>query len=277
MEFALLESEHSKDVVVFAISGTRKLNFMEIADYLSREPQVLMSFREILHELICAWWRGEFPELDGPTRSEVLRHIYRRRKGFVAFRVPGKPTMKRISYLPDGGVLLIRPVEVPLPNTDPTSWNDRNCSAAYDALADGWGYFQDDPIEPVVGGIGLARSVFIDWLKSRGATMLPRFWRDETNHQAQVEEARQPESKTKERRRRGPETGTATLEAADKKLFPEMQALIAGDKAKSPYGAAKLIDPSKIAGVGTLESRQRRLAKGFRPTFLANLRDKAKR
>jgi len=59
---------------------------------------------------------------------------------------------------------------------------------------------------------------------------------------------------------RGPRHGTTGLAALDRKLFPQVTAMIKKGDARSAYGAAKILaDDKKIAGGGTAESRAKRL------------------
>jgi hypothetical protein len=77
----------------------------------------------------------------------------------------------------DGGVRVIRPIAVLLPNCEPDSWTDMNCAPAYDALADGWHWLESDVAEPSICGTELTRAEFFEWLATRGK-WLPTFWGD---------------------------------------------------------------------------------------------------
>jgi hypothetical protein len=68
---------------------------------------------------------------------------------------------------------------------------------------------------------------------------------------------------------RGPKPNETGFQKADRKLFPEITRLQKSGQARSPYGAAlKLGD--KLAGVGTLGSRAKRVSKLFRKEHPAN-------
>lgn len=60
---------------------------------------------------------------------------------------------------------------------------------------------------------------------------------------------------------RGPQHGTTGYAALDRKLFPQLKAMVKKGDARAAYGAAKkLAFDGKIAGKGTHENRAKRLA-----------------
>ena len=67
----------------------------------------------------------------------------------------------------------------------------------------------------------------------------------------------------KENTRRGPPPGATTLQEQDRKAFKAIERLMKERKARSPYGAALLL-ASKLAGIGTHETRAKRVASLYR-------------
>lgn len=171
---------------MFPIPSGRHLSLLRISDYWSREAHPAVRMRETETELIQAWWRGELVGSNGPSRLEVLRMLFQLRQDRIEFIAPGMEALPQFEPTHDGGLIVIRPLSVPLPNGQPESWDDRNCAPAYEALADGWHWLEgDDVIEPDVLGTELTRDEFFGWLGKRGPWR-PAFWGDVATTDAQT-------------------------------------------------------------------------------------------
>jgi hypothetical protein len=74
---------------MFPIPSGRKLTFVEIAKYWSREVTPPASPQELRDVISKAWWRGELVAANGSSRLSVLRGYYLRSADFIAFVIPG--------------------------------------------------------------------------------------------------------------------------------------------------------------------------------------------
>ena len=70
---------------MFPIPSGRKLSFIEIGKYWSRDKSSFASSEELRITLSKAWWRGELAAENGPSRLNVLHAIYSTCQDFVAF------------------------------------------------------------------------------------------------------------------------------------------------------------------------------------------------
>jgi len=155
-----------------------RLSLSKIADYWSREISPPASQRDLIAELIKAYWRGEL-QLTGITgRLRLLRSLHEGFRDQIAFAVQDCPEPEQFESLPDGGGQLIRPVRVPIPPGDSSTWSEGDCADAFEALAQEWEWMPDDILEralPGFAGAELAREQFIGWIGPKGFPA-PRFW-----------------------------------------------------------------------------------------------------
>jgi hypothetical protein len=69
----------------------------------------------------------------------------------------------------------------------------------------------------------------------------------------------------KEMKRRGPPSGTTGFRDVDRQLFPEISRLIKQGDARSPYGAAVMLEKAgKLAGDAAPENKAKRVATLYR-------------
>lgn len=112
--------------VMFPIPPERKLSFAEIANYWSREIEPSASPQELRDAISRAWWRGELIATNGLSRLSVLRAYYSRSAPFIAFVIPDAEEPPQWSPADDGAIEFSRPLRVPLPNANSSTWTDDN-------------------------------------------------------------------------------------------------------------------------------------------------------
>jgi hypothetical protein len=158
---------------MFPIPSNQPLSFAKIANYWPRQISFPTTPDEALNELTRAWWRGEFIA-NGAERRNVLEAIYKSEPPFVAFGLPQSPD-PHISVSPNGTVEV--QFLVPLPNSEPKTWDDDNCLVAYRAVADAWESRPDifELLVPVVRSLELTEEEFTKWLTARKWPR-PTFW-----------------------------------------------------------------------------------------------------
>jgi hypothetical protein len=116
---------------------------------------------ELLNELVQAWWRGELAA-SGAQRVNVLHTIFRLSPPFIAF-----DDDQHIKELTDGTVD-VRPFLVPLSNSVPSSWDDHNCSEAFEAIANAWCILSSfELMLPIVRALEFTEVEFSRWLRTR--------------------------------------------------------------------------------------------------------------
>jgi hypothetical protein len=160
---------------MFPIPSGRKLSFVEIANYWSREISPPASPQELRDIIGKAWWRGELIAANGSNRLSVLRGYYLRSAGFVAFVVPGVEEPPQWQSVDDGVVEFVRPLRVPLPNADSATWTDANCAEAFEAIAEQWKEAIISPSAPQFLDVVLTQSEFLRWIDTYRYTR-PTFW-----------------------------------------------------------------------------------------------------
>lgn len=157
------------------IPAKQKLTLSEIANLWSREIALRMEPSEVMDGLVKAWWRGELTAANGPSRPEMLWALYKNYQDRIAFIVPGleEPAISRA--LPDGGVMVFRLWSVPLPNTQPKSWDDTNCAEAFEAVAEAWDCKRFEMVTLSVGWMQLTAAEFMSWIDETSYPT-PTFW-----------------------------------------------------------------------------------------------------
>jgi hypothetical protein len=86
---------------VYSIPAKQKLTLREIADHWSGEIQPRMEPSKVLHNLVKAWWRGELIVLNGPSRAEMLRVLYKLYQDRIGFLASGLEEPVSSKVLPD--------------------------------------------------------------------------------------------------------------------------------------------------------------------------------
>jgi hypothetical protein len=130
---------------------------------------------EVLDGLVKAWWRGELTAANGPSRPEMLWALYKNYQDRIAFVVPGLEEPARSRALPDGGVVVFRPWSVPLPNTQPKSWDATNCAEAFEVVAEAWDCECFGIIAFSLHWIELTVAEFMSWIDET-LYPTPTFW-----------------------------------------------------------------------------------------------------
>jgi hypothetical protein len=159
---------------MFPIPSKQLLSLSEVASYWRREIKPTASFDEVFNLLVRAWWRGDLAA-EGVKRTDLVRTLYQLHSDRIAFTVPGDTEPPQTRELPDGsGEVMLW--WVPLPNSEQDSWDDTNCSQAFNAIADFWDcdFFPD--IEPIVCGLNVTEREFTRWIGSQESYESPIFW-----------------------------------------------------------------------------------------------------
>jgi hypothetical protein len=153
---------------MFPIPSNQRLSFTKVADYWSREVEPHSSPHELLNELAKAWWRGDLIA-NGANRADVLRAIYNYHPAFVAFAFPDFDP-PQTNELPHGSVEMLWLFRVPLPNSQPETWDDNNCTMAFHAVADAWDRKPDvfEICFPILKALELTQAEFSRWIDSQG-------------------------------------------------------------------------------------------------------------
>jgi hypothetical protein len=164
----------TKECRVFPIPINQSLSFTEVSKFWSREIVPRATFKECFDTLVKAWLRGELTAT-GAKREHILQAIYRQPPDLVAFAVVGSAEPPQVKELPDGAKEVAWLWLVPIPNSEPETWNESNCVNAFAALALAWDSDRFALTVPVVSGLQLTQSTFSRWIESTGRKA-PVFW-----------------------------------------------------------------------------------------------------
>ena len=159
---------------MFPIPSGRKLSFIEIGKYWSRNKSSNASSEELRITLSKAWWRGELVAENGPSRLNLLRALHSTCADFLAFIIPNEMESPQTRLL-DNGLVEVFHLRVPLPNSDPNTWTEANCVEAFEAIADLWDEDLFHLIAPVIMGIVLTQDEFNQWINELKYRR-PNFW-----------------------------------------------------------------------------------------------------
>jgi hypothetical protein len=160
---------------MFPIPSGRKLSFIEIGKYWSREIKPSASSQELRITLSKAWWRGELAAANGPNRVDLLRALYSTCADFLAFIIPNETEPPQTKELDDGRVEVFRLIRVPLPSSDPNTWTEANCAEAFEAIGDVWDEELLHLTAPIVMGVLLTQGEFYQWINEIKYRR-PTFW-----------------------------------------------------------------------------------------------------
>jgi len=170
--------EHLAGVYV-SDPSERKLSVVEIAEYWSREIRLSAPPQNLRDVIGKAWWSGDLIAANSPSRLSVLRHYYLAPAEFIAFAVPDTEEPPQWVASDDGVIEFVRPLRVPLPNANPETWTEANCTPAFDAIAEQWKEAVISPAEsaPIFLDIVLTSTEFFRWIDEIGYER-PTFWSD---------------------------------------------------------------------------------------------------
>jgi hypothetical protein len=160
---------------MFPIPSDRKLSVVEISRHWSREIQPPASAQELREVIIKAWWCGELTAANSSSRLSVLRGYYLRSAPFVAFAIPDAEEPAQWDTVGEGVIDFVRPLRVPLPNTNLDTWTEANCTPAFNAIAEGWNEDMLSQNGPIALGIVLTSGEFFQWIDACDYKR-PTFW-----------------------------------------------------------------------------------------------------
>lgn len=165
---------------MFPISSNQRLSLIEIADRWSQEMTPPARPLDIINALGRAWWLGDLVAASGPSRVAVLRSLYAQYSHCIAFAPSDLPEPPIGRELPNGSLEVIQLWRVPLPNSQPKSWDDANCTSSFKVVAEAWRDLSrldvaEHVAEPVVGGLELTEPEFTRWVVAEGY-LRPSFW-----------------------------------------------------------------------------------------------------
>jgi hypothetical protein len=158
---------------MFPISSKQPLSLAEIASYWRREIKPAASFEEVLNVLSKAWWRGDWVT-SGAGRVDLLRTLYQLYRDCIAFAVAGHSDPPQTRELVDGSVEVVL-WRVPLPNSEQGTWDDTNCSEAFNAVAEFWDCDSFPLLTPIIGELKTTEEEFTRWVESQEYPA-PSFW-----------------------------------------------------------------------------------------------------
>jgi hypothetical protein len=98
---------------------------------------------------------------------------------FIAFAVPNTEEPPQWVAGDDGEIEFVRPLRVPLPNANPDTWTEANCTPAFEAIAEQWNealIFSSESAL-IFLDIVLTSSEFFRWIDEIGCDR-PTFWSD---------------------------------------------------------------------------------------------------
>jgi hypothetical protein len=145
---------------MFPVPSNQQLSFLKIADYWSREMTPTANRNELFDFLAKAWWRGDLVA-SGAERVDVLKAIHIFPPSGIAFEAD-----EGIKDLADGMVEIRR--VVPLPKSNPDSWEESECTEAFQSIAQIWDTLTFELVASVVSGLELAEAEFTRWIASCG-------------------------------------------------------------------------------------------------------------
>ena len=177
---------------MFPISSKQPLSLTEIASYWRREIKPAASFDEVLTVLSKAWWRGDLTT-SGAGRVDLLRTLYQLYSDCIAFAVAGHSDRPQTRELADGSVEVVL-WRVPLPNSEQESWDNSNCSEAFNAVAEFWVCNSFPLLTPIIGELKITEKEFMRWVNSQEYPA-PSFWAH-----SQEEKLRSPNKRLSESR-----------------------------------------------------------------------------
>jgi hypothetical protein len=93
----------------------------------------------------------------------------------IAFAIPNFEEPPQWEPVGEGVIELVRPLRVPLPNADPETWTEANCTPAFDAIAEQWNEAVISPHAPIFLDIVLTSGEFLQWAGACRYTP-PTFW-----------------------------------------------------------------------------------------------------
>jgi hypothetical protein len=105
----------------------------------------------------------------------MLRLLYKEYQDRIAFSAPGLKEPVSSKVLPGGGVVVFRLWSVPLPNSQPESWDDTNCAEAFEAVAEAWDCERFAIVATSVLWIQLTVAEFMSWI-DKTPYPPPTFW-----------------------------------------------------------------------------------------------------
>jgi hypothetical protein len=160
--------------LIFPISSEYRLSFLDVANYWSREIRPRFAPAEVLNELAKAWWRGDLVAAGGASRVDVLTVLYRLYSDCIVFDMPDNASRPEIRELPDGSAKIVL-CRVPLPNSNPDSWEDLACTKAFEAVAEFWDQDSFPLARPIVDGLEVTEKEFTRWIEAEKKPR-PIFW-----------------------------------------------------------------------------------------------------
>jgi hypothetical protein len=259
-----------------------KLSFEKITDCWSREIHPPRSREELLDFLEAAWWRGELKADTSLTRLVLLKSMFRSARTGDSIRlvfVTQENSMRPKGIeLSDGGLLFhandLWP-RISVPSNDPENWIEASCTSAFEVLAQkpSRTHYPHRAMQFLM--MEIDRNQFMECLRANGLD-LPKFWGAPLGRpQGMEEEVQSPTGvppviaqgvghgadDAAPKRRFGPEHGTLRrYAAADRALFPELERIMADEQMSRSAAARELARAGRISGVGTPDSRAKRLA-----------------
>jgi hypothetical protein len=158
---------------MFPIPSKQLLSLAEIASCWRREIKPTASVEEVLNLLSKAWWRGDLVTT-GAGRVGLLRTLYQLYSDCIAFVVAGHSDPPQTRELADGSVEVVL-WRVPLPNFEQNSWDDSNCSEAFNAVAEFWDCGSFPLLTPIIVELKTTEKEFTRWVDSQEYPA-PSFW-----------------------------------------------------------------------------------------------------
>lgn len=107
----------------------------------------------------------------------MLRAIYHTGLSNIEFAFANSPEPAQFDQLADGNVKMLWQSCVPLPNHRPETWNDDNCTGAFQAVCEAWEKNSNsfELFLPIVRALELTATEFSRWITAQGMVTVT-FW-----------------------------------------------------------------------------------------------------
>jgi hypothetical protein len=163
-------------MTVIPLPSSTILTVREVAEHWAQEIVPIRDVHFLINDMIRHWWLGNL-KLKGPSRLQFLELLYQNADELL-FVVSDDFHPTEYILDDDGNVMVdIRRI-VPIPNSDPSSWDDANCAMAFEALSNLKDYQEcgDLMIPGFHAALTATETDFRNWLLVNNLQP-PKFWK----------------------------------------------------------------------------------------------------
>ena len=164
-------------MTVIPLPSSTILTIRQVAEHWAQEIEPTRDVHSLINDMIQHWWLGNL-KLKGPSRLQFLELLYQNAADELLFVVSGDLRPTECIVDDDGNVVVdIRHI-VPIPNSDPSSWDEANCATAFEALSNLEDYQEcgDLMIPGFHAALTATETDFRNWLLINNVQP-PKFWK----------------------------------------------------------------------------------------------------